>query len=107
MKKQTKIGGSIIINNGDIETDEDLIISGHISANRIEARDKTVVIGVNSEVTADINGGVVQIVGTLNGNVTASQLIQIEETATLNGDVAAPKIKLASRCRFHGQISYT
>ncbi|MCB1324040.1 MAG: polymer-forming cytoskeletal protein [Leptospiraceae bacterium] len=106
-KKFTKLGKSLTISDNQITVDEDLFIDCNVNASRIEANNKTIVIGENATVTGEIHGRVVQIIGKLTGNVNADHLIQIEETAELHGDVAAPLIKLASRCRFYGQINYT
>lgn len=105
-KRQIRLLKSITLNGGEILVEDDLLIYGKVNVSRIEAGDKTVVVGVGAEVTADIRGGTVQVIGTLNGNITATELISIAETATLNGDIAAPHIELAKRCRFNGRLTY-
>ncbi|MBX7056434.1 MAG: polymer-forming cytoskeletal protein [Leptospirales bacterium] len=105
-KRQIRLLKTITLNGGDIVAEDDLLIYGKVNVSRIEASGKTVVIGIGADVSADIRGGTVQVIGTLNGNITASELISVAETATLNGDIAAPHIELAKRCRFSGRLTY-
>lgn len=107
VKKQMHWGKSLVISNNEIRVDEDLLIDGFINASRIDAGNKTIVVGLTAEVTGDIYAAVVQVIGKVTGNIYASELIAVTDTAIMSGDIAAPKIELAKRCRFQGRLSYT
>lgn len=106
VKRQMHLGKSFVFADGAMTVDEDLLLDGKFTGTKIDAGDKSVTIGIEAEVNADISGSVVQIIGTLNGNVYASEEVQVEATATVNGDLSAPKVALAKRCRFQGRITY-
>lgn len=107
VKARTYIGKSLNFNQGELTANEDLIFDGNFNATRIDAGTNTVVVGLNCTVSGDINGGVVEIIGTYNGNITASHSIYMANTAVVNGNVTAPLIRVEKHTRFQGQISYS
>ena len=42
--------------------------------------------------------------GTVTGNIAATETIDVRETATVEGDLVAPKIGIAAGASVHGQI---
>jgi cytoskeletal protein CcmA (bactofilin family) len=106
VKQQSHLGKSLNFNNGELVASEDLVLDCNYAGTRIDAGNNTVVVGLNCTVSADINGGVVEIVGGCNGNITASHSIMLANTAVVNGSVKAPLIRIEKHARFQGQISY-
>lgn len=98
---------SFIVNDNEIFSDADLIIEGHVNTSKIDAKDNTVIVSLEAEVNADLQAGVVQIIGKVNGNVSAAHEIELVDTAQVNGDLVAPRIKLSSRARLQGSIAYS
>lgn len=107
VKARTYIGKSLNFNQGSLTANEDLVFDGNFNATVIDAGTNTVVVGLNCTVTADINAGVVEVIGTFNGNITASQSIYLANTAVVNGDITAPLIRIEKHTRFQGRISYS
>lgn len=93
--------------SGDITVDTHLIIEGAISANRIDSKNHTVVIGQYSAVNGDVYGSQILVLGTITGNLYATEKIDIRATAVIQGDVNAPLIKLEEKSRLNGRLNYT
>ena len=53
-----------------------------------------VTIGKTGEVKADISSGSVLIQGTVNGNITATDLVELHSTACVHGDVVTSRMKV-------------
>ncbi len=103
---RTVISHSMAI-SGDVTVDTHLIIEGAISAARIDSKNHTIVIGQYSAVHGDVYGSQILVLGQINGNLFASEKIDIRETAVINGDVNAPLIKLEEKARLNGRLNYT
>ena len=96
------IGASITI-VGDVSGDEDLTILGRLEG-KIELPKHSVTIGQGGRVKADINAKSVSVAGEMTGNVVASEQIVIRKTATMLGNLAAPRVGLEDGCRFRGSV---
>ncbi len=107
VKQQTHFKQTIQINNGEITAQEDLIFDCNFTGNNVNVGTNTIVVGLPCTMNANIQAGVVEIIGTLNGNIVASESIQIRDTAVVNGDIQAPLIRVEPLARFQGRITYT
>ncbi len=83
--------GQAVRVEGKIISSQDIRIDGYVSGT-IEVGQHELVMGQRSEVKADINARSVLVGGTLHGNVTAADRIQIQSTGVLLGDVVAPQL---------------
>jgi cytoskeletal protein CcmA (bactofilin family) len=86
------IGQGVTV-EGRIVSQQDLRIDGHVHGT-IELGQHELVLGAGSEVKADVNARSVLLGGTLEGDVTATERIQIQATGVLLGDVAAPRLTI-------------
>ena len=71
---------------------------------RIECED-TVVVHESGTVKADIAGGQVIISGTVEGNTTATERLEITNQAKVVGNITAPRISIAEGVIFEGQCT--
>src|SRR5580765_4767355 len=69
------IGKSVVI-KGDLLGSEDLTIEGQVEGT-IELKDHILTIGANGKIKAQIFAKAVIVLGTVNGNVTATEKIDI------------------------------
>ena len=83
--------GQAVRVEGKIVASQDIRIDGHV-AGTIEVGQHELVLGQRSEVKADVNCRSVLVGGTLHGDVTATDRIQIQSTGVLHGDVVAPRL---------------
>jgi cytoskeletal protein CcmA (bactofilin family) len=96
------IGPSIRI-VGDVSGDEDLTILGKVEG-KIVLPKHSVTIGHGGRVKADIHAKFVSVAGEVHGNLVAGEQIVIRKTATMLGNLTAPRVGLEDGCRFRGSV---
>jgi cytoskeletal protein CcmA (bactofilin family) len=84
------IGQGVSI-DGKIVSNQDIRIDGNVQGS-IEVGAHELVLGVGSEVRANINARSVLVGGTLHGDVTVTDRLQIQSTGVLLGDIVAPRL---------------
>jgi len=96
------IGPSISI-VGDITGEEDLAIFGKVKG-KIDLPGHDVTVGESGRVEADVNAKVVSVAGEVHGNLVAAEQILIRKTATMLGNLTAPRVGLEDGCCFRGSV---
>ena len=96
------IGQSVII-TGELTAGEDLTIEGRVEGT-IDLGQNVLTIGANGRLKAQVSAKVVIVMGKVTGNITVAEAINIRETATVDGDLVAPKIGIAEGASFRGKI---
>lgn len=84
------IGQGVTV-EGKITSTQDIRIDGRVQGS-IEVGQHELVLGAGSEVKANLNARSVLIGGTLVGDVTAAERVQVQSTGELLGDVVAPRL---------------
>jgi cytoskeletal protein CcmA (bactofilin family) len=88
---------------GALSGSEDLTIEGLVEGT-IELKQNILTIGQNAKITAQIEAKAVVIHGDVRGNITATDKIEIRETASVDGDVVAPRVAISEGAHFRGSI---
>ena len=96
------IGQSVVI-QGELSAREDLTIEGQVKG-KIELDDHELTVGPNGRIEAEVLAKVVNVMGKFDGNITASDSINIRETATVDGALVAPRVGLTEGASFRGKI---
>jgi cytoskeletal protein CcmA (bactofilin family) len=96
------IGPSITI-IGDVTGDEDLTILGRVEG-KIDLPKHSVTIGQGGRVKADIHAKLVSVAGEVHGNLVAGEQIVIRKSATMLGNLTAPRVGLEDGCCFRGSV---
>jgi cytoskeletal protein CcmA (bactofilin family) len=96
------IGKSVVI-RGELSGNEDLYLDGEVEGN-INLRDHKLVIGPNARIKAAISAREVVIHGRIDGNVTASERVELKRSSTLCGDVSTHRIVVEDGAVFKGSI---
>ncbi len=96
------IGASISI-VGDVSGSEDLTILGRVEG-KVTLPNHSVTIGRSGRVTADIQAKAVNVEGEVRGNLIAGEQILIRKSATMLGNLTAPRVGLEDGCRFKGSV---
>ncbi len=84
------IGQGVTI-DGKIVSNQDIRIDGHVGGS-IEVGQHELVLGPGSELKASVNARSVIIAGRVEGDVTATERIQVQSTGVLLGDVVVPRL---------------
>jgi len=102
MEKLVNIGQSVQI-KGELTGNEDLTIEGVVDG-KILVKDHSLTIGANGRISAEVHAKTVVIVGTINGNITADDKVEIAPSGTVNGDIRAPRVSISDGAKFKGSI---
>jgi cytoskeletal protein CcmA (bactofilin family) len=96
------IGKAVMI-KGQIFSREDLIIDGEVEGT-VEANDHRVTVGPNGKVQAGVKAREIVVLGAINGNVEATDKIDIRKDARLVGDIKTARIVIEDGAYFKGSI---
>jgi len=96
------IGKAVKI-NGQIISQEDLYIDGDVEGT-VELVQHKLTIGPNGKVHAAIKSREVVVLGSIQGNVDASEKIEIRKEAKLVGDIKTARIIIEDGAYFKGSI---
>jgi len=96
------IGHGVAI-EGRITSAQDLRIDGKVEGT-IEVGDHGVTVGQSAEVKADLVVKWILISGTVIGDVTATERVEIKQGATVEGDITTPRLLLAEGAVVNGSV---
>ncbi len=96
------IGKSVVI-KGELNGSEDLTVEGHVEG-KIELKDHVLTIGPNGKIKAQVFAKAVIVLGEVNGNVTASEKVDIRDGGSVDGDIISPRVAIAEGAHFRGTV---
>lgn len=96
------IGKSVLV-KGELSGSEDLYIDGEIEGT-VELRDHNLTVGPNGRVRANLNAKEITVQGKVQGNVRASDKIEIRKSGSLIGDIITARITIEDGAYFKGSI---
>jgi cytoskeletal protein CcmA (bactofilin family) len=97
----TIIGAGITI-EGEVTTDEDVVVLGTVRGKLTAKEGVTIEHGATVE--ADVHGGSLVVAGTLTGNVNAAERVDLQSGARVIGNVKASRITIADGAQFKGNV---
>jgi cytoskeletal protein CcmA (bactofilin family) len=69
--------------------------------------ESSVRIAKQGRIHAQIHARAVEVAGTVDGDITADERILLEPSATVTGDITAPRILIQDGATFRGQVNMT
>src|SRR5579863_2806153 len=96
------IGKSVMI-KGQIFSREDLTIDGEIDG-AVELQEHRLTVGPHGKLQAGVKAREIVVLGTIHGNVEASDKIDIRKDAKLVGDIKTARIVIEDGAYFKGSI---
>src|SRR5687768_12895960 len=102
LEKTVNIGKSVII-KGELSGSEDLTIEGQVEG-KIELRQNVLTIGPNAKIKAQVLARAVVVEGTVQGNISSSEKIEIRDKGSVEGDLSSPRVAIADGAHFRGSI---
>src|SRR5579863_3706959 len=99
----TAVLGKSVIVKGQIFSREDLTIDGEVEGT-VELQEHRLTVGPNGKVMASIKAREIVVLGTIHGNVEASDKIDIRKEAKLVGDIKTARIVIEDGAYFKGNI---
>ncbi|HEU4870903.1 MAG TPA: polymer-forming cytoskeletal protein [Pyrinomonadaceae bacterium] len=76
-------------------------IDGHLSG-RVSSSSGTLIVGANGKVDANIEVAVAVIHGTINGDIIATQRLELGRAAKVNGNIQTPSLVIEQGAVFEG-----
>jgi len=100
--RYANIGGTIEV-HGDLHGNENVTVEGLVEG-RISLPDSSLLIGPRGRVCAEVEAQRVIIHGRVEGNITATERVEISASGRMDGDIRAPRVVLADGATFRGNI---
>jgi cytoskeletal protein CcmA (bactofilin family) len=88
--------------SGEIRGDEDLVIKGRVDG-KIHLS-KVLTVEKGAIVQADVDVRNLVVLGTLVGNIVASESVRLLATARVVGDLASPRVMMESGAAYRGRV---
>jgi len=95
--------GKSVVFKGDLTSSEDMTIDGRVEGS-IEVRDHSLTIGPDADIRAGIIARAVTVLGKVTGTITARDMVEIQETGTVEGDIIAPRLAIADGALLRGSV---
>jgi cytoskeletal protein CcmA (bactofilin family) len=102
MQPSADVGRSVVI-KGELHAQEDVTIAGRVEGT-IHVDGHTVTVHAGGHVAGDITARAVIVAGTVDGHVRAAERLQLQASADVRGDLAAPRIGIADGASFEGRV---
>lgn len=97
-----QIGTAVRI-EGQISGQQDMLVDGEV-AGSIMLSDHTLTIGSHGKVKANIRAKNVILLGTVEGNVEASDRIEVRGQCSLTGDLRSPRVVIENGAYIKGAV---
>lgn len=94
------VGGGTVV-TGEANFKAMMRIDGHLSG-RVSSTSGTLIVGNNGKVDANIEVAVAVIHGTINGDIIATQRLELGRTAKVNGNIQTPSLIIEQGAIFEG-----
>jgi len=94
------VGGGTIV-TGEANFKALMRVDGHLSG-RITSTGGTLIVGANGKVDANIEVAIAMIQGTVNGDIIASQRLEIGRAGKVSGNIQTPALVIEQGALFEG-----
>ena len=95
--------GTALVVQGKVISSQDLTIDGKVEGT-IELGDHGLTIGSGAEIKADLVAQTITISGAVTGNVTATSVVDLRATGSVDGDITTPRLVMADGAVIKGKV---
>ena len=96
------IGKSVFI-KGELSGSEDLYLDGQVEGS-IALKNHSLTVGPNGQVKASVEAKGIVVQGKLEGNVQASDRVELRKSAVVTGDIATQRISIEEGAYLKGKV---
>jgi cytoskeletal protein CcmA (bactofilin family) len=96
------IGKSVVV-RGELSGSEDLFVDGEVEGS-IELRGNSLTIGPNGRVRANVNARDIVVQGKVDGNLRATDRVDLKKSAVVTGDIITQRIAVEDGAFFKGSV---
>ena len=97
-----QIGKSVFI-KGELTGSEDLYLDGRVEGS-IALQGNSLTVGPNGQVKASVDAKGVVVQGKLDGNIQASDRVELRKSAVVNGDISTQRISIEEGAFLKGKV---
>jgi cytoskeletal protein CcmA (bactofilin family) len=100
--ERSLIGKNITI-TGDISATEDLVVEGRVTG-KIQLSESRLTVGEDGYAQSHISAREVVICGRVDGQIHASERVELRHTAQVTGDIVAPRLVIHQDAVIKGSV---
>ncbi len=97
-----QIGKSVVI-KGELSGSEDLYVDGQVEGS-IALKNHSLTVGPNGQIKASIEAKGIVVQGKLEGNVQASDRVDLRKSAVVSGDIVTQRISIEEGAYLKGKV---
>ena len=97
-----QIGKSVVV-KGELSGSEDLYVDGQVEGS-IALKGNSLTVGPNGKVKASVDAKGVVVQGKLDGNIQASDRVDLRKSAIVTGDISAQRISIEEGAYLKGKV---
>src|SRR5271169_717060 len=97
-----QIGKSVVI-KGELSGSEDLYLDGQVEGS-IALKGNSLTVGPNGQVKGSVEAKGVVVQGKLEGNVQASDRVELRKSAVVTGDISTQRISIEEGAYLKGKV---
>jgi len=97
-----QIGKSVFI-KGELSGSEDLYLDGQVEGS-IALKGNSLTVGPNGQVKASVEAKGVVVQGKLEGNIQASDRVELRKSAVVTGDISTQRISIEEGAYLKGKV---
>jgi cytoskeletal protein CcmA (bactofilin family) len=97
-----QIGKSVIV-KGELSGSEDLYVDGQVEGT-IALKGNSLTVGPNGQVKASVEAKGVVVQGKLEGNIQASDRVELRKSAIVTGDISTQRISIEEGAYLKGKV---
>jgi cytoskeletal protein CcmA (bactofilin family) len=103
--ERSLIGKNILV-TGDISATEDLVVEGRVTG-KIQLNESRLTVGEEGYAQSHITAREVVICGRVEGQIHASERVELRHTAQVTGDIVAPRLIIHQDAVLKGSVDLT
>src|SRR6202021_1397368 len=97
-----QIGKSVVV-KGELSGSEDLYVDGQVEGS-IALKGNSLTVGPNGQGKASVDAKGVVVQGKLDGNIQASDRVDLRKSAIVTGDISAQRISIEEGAYLKGKV---
>lgn len=100
--RKVSVLGKTLVFKGELSADEDIVLQGRVEGSIHHTQ--SVTVGIDGVVIGDTNARSIVVEGTVEGDLRGAVSVLIAATATVRGNIAAPRVGIMEGANFNGSV---
>jgi cytoskeletal protein CcmA (bactofilin family) len=100
--RKVSVLGKTLVFKGELSADEDIILQGRVEGSIHHTQ--SVTVGIDGVVIGDTHARSIVVEGTVEGDLKGVVSVLIAATATVRGNISAPRVGIMEGANFNGSV---